>query len=749
MLGDIVKGIIDGIRNILKPIANIMGFTDQRVYAWEMSVVRMIEDDDIPEIDNYTAQILEGIRNNVSIADSIKHVMQVGPQSVVNRYITYGETDYYYGLPELGIKSPPVNYDGFKNIVRNTILPAKGYQESSTRFSRKSRVAVPSYYEWGLFQLQNYHGYITSMEIGGYDYIFHNIRVGAVDFETETSVFQARLVRYPSPGNPVYEYIDITDIRLSIYQTFYIYKDTVKESLGGYPVEYGPHFLFIYMFPYDYAGVSGEYPEMVESPEGTPGNEDLTRMFPIGVMRRNYTYNTDTTMVDQYPTSKILFKKFNLSLDDMVTSLQEDSEGNPNEDMEDVSDAFFICGLNIYSDTPEVIKYFYTYFYQLYHTMAQQSYEAYLGSTNQATSVHSVVITEDNYNVTIFFRYIRRHLVTGSIGSVGELERTFDIQPDTYPDPDPPTYEGDYALSIGTSEVGITYGNSSIIFKRQITPTTYEQLTVFGFRLLTYLEASDGTEKGLFTGLVSPTSTSTDDIKFRSQAFIPLSYAFLELYSIHNIERILYESLNVVFFASLYEDLAWYDTPHFRNTVKGALEIIGIAVLIYSMFTGGWPQVLWQAALAYILKEVLASNDLTNEQKFVLVIVYIMLTRKISGKGFISGGYLADDVLQAISCISEIIVIDSNIQMESLAEEAEKVQKTYEEYQQQLQDIEDGLEEPGEGVNPLFIMTTQPIQYELPKNYYERTLNVDTTKLCTDYTVNYCPSQLSLEYLLS
>ena len=733
-LWDWYEGARDATLDALAPVMEALGFESERVYSYAMAASRLISDEDIPTESHLIGSIIRAIRNDESIAAAILFASTAGPKQTVRSYMAYGENGYIYGLPTMGFKSPPMHMSTFVGMTDSTLITLDytpvfnivGHDESGPIHSTlidHCEIKVPTAYDWGLAYLQENHGYKNSMDIAGETYVF-------TEMDISPGIFRAKLVRYEVVGVPIIEYIDVPDQTDSEYQVYYQFACTVQDSVGT-------RFRYAYLFPFNYAGENNDHPELLGSGTGNPSNTDLTKTLPVAILKRDSVYNlpsSDAIAADPnanppieavpavveaeyYASTKQLLRRLAFSLDDFVASLQE------SEDMANVPDAFMVFAVTPYSETPATLRYLYMYFGIMHDAMAEDSYLIY-SSMHSDIAVNLIKFEEQNYNASLMFNYIRREYIAGSIGEVGELIREFDIRPE---------------MMKQVGQKTKLSNTSSLIFKRQINATTYEKLTINGLMMLSTIKSTDGNIHGQLNRLVEQSDETGKNF------IIPLTYMFLRMCDDHSVEKLLYESMHLVFFAATYQDLEWHETAYFNYMLNGLIQMAGYATMVYSLVTGGATQVLVNMIIALMLKEILESANLNTEFAVMAAIAYAYVMSSQGDSSRLTSG-LADKILLGVSAFSEVIITDSNIKMDRLADERAENQELYETEQARLQSIQDGLDSDP-SIDLMYLTSTQHVQYEGVGGFYARTLMTTTTELCMSIPDTFVESKLDLDSL--
>jgi len=373
--------------------------------------------------------------------------------------------------------------------------------------------------------------------------------------------------------------------------------------------------------------------------------------------------------------------------------------------------------------------------------MATSSYAIYSAAPYGGSS-HIIKITEQNYNVTISFNYIRAEVSTGTVGEVGEIIRTFDIRSDIRVTRIVDTIDT-MGSGIATTETE-DYPNSRLVFKTQINETSYETLTIHGLALLTDITAEDGYQYGKISVLVEPDPA---DDTVGSTFLIPLSAAFLDIYGSEQIEQIAYRSFHIVFFASSYTDLEWHETASFFNFISTVITVVGFILSAYSLGAAEGAvaiiqQMLVQVVLAQVIKHILLTADLSDAQKAVLIALYAVAASKAGGGD--SATFTVTNVLKMVTVIVETITLDLNIRTDKLYAEQEEENELYKELAEHNQDIIDGLAEDS-NIDPMYLVIRKPVKYETTDAFMSRTLGSNTTEICMNYSDSYVDSMLDLD----
>ena len=746
-ISDIWNDTVDSIRDAAKVIAEAVGFTERNVYQYFYAPSRLISDDDIPDQTHLVSEMIKAVSYGTPISDVIRLDAMSGSKSLLKSYMRYGEETYVNGLPTFGFKSPPMHMTKFRALV-NTALGT--YIPNGSDEDALYSVGIPIPYDLALAYLQKDHGYTDHMVISGNTYVLYGavieiftiLELAADPLKSNTT--DALLVRYPSAGAPVYETVHLSIPTATEYKEYYQYRNVVVfNDFGTYYT-----FPFVFVYPFNYSGPTGaETPDMTISPvELSTATSDAIKIMPIVAFKRDGAVIAEGDAT--YATSVKLLNKLNLDYDSLWEDIT-DGAATAGTDMDNVYDAFFLCSLSPYSELKETKEYFYGFFRLLYEVMAKDSYqkEQDIGNPTDASS-NSFKITENNYNVELKFRYIRKEYVTGTVAvgaDIGDIVRVIDYRADGYYTTGY-TIEDNGMVRVETPVIE-TYSDSRLVFRRQLNTTTYEQITVVGPKLLTMvLNVAEDKKWGNVMGMVP--EGHADANKF----LIPMSYAFLNLFGINNVERILYESMNLVFMGYATTHLEWFETQSFMN-----FTIIVVTVVAF-IYGGGQladmtikqivQQLFVQAAMAEAFKRMIAATDLSDVQKAVLMVAYIAVATKLGEIDTDAVGGLGDLIVLSITTISNAITLDSSIKLEAETERAIKDAASYKSKSEHNQDIADGLVVDDEfGIADMTMK--RPLNFEYVEQFLSRKTMRDTASIARDYASTYVSSFIDSDMLMA
>jgi len=696
---------------LLEPAFELLGFTDQTIYQWAIKTVRMVPDESLPEQSQLVNNILSSTFNNTNISDNVLLTALSGAKASLGQYLRYGENTYTLGNPTLQFKTPPIHTARFLEIVAAELITKNftvvaGWENTEIR--------EPTRYEWGLAYLIQNEGYTNHITDNSIDYTYYQTTITGTDYKAECR-------HYTNETTYTTLIIDLPDYGDSEYQIYYVYSAAVTDASGT-------TFGYKYLFPFNYSGASGEYPTMIYSGSGNYEQEDATRILPIIVLRQHGEFINENDHPTQYATTKTLLRKLNMDMDNIIQAIEEDEEGTPNPDLDALQDAFIICSLSLYTNSDAGKYYLYLFFKLMYEAIAVGSYTLFTNTDIQDVTKHIIHISEDTYNIGLLFNYIRQQIIEENIGEINTVIRVFDIKPN---------------IHVTVGETTKEYNVSTVTFKRQITSTHCEYITVHGLQFFTHLTHGDGTEKGYVQDMVEEGSEGNNYFH------IPLSYVLLQIYGFIDVETLIYESLTLVVYAAASEDLEYYETENFAQFINGVMTFIAIVATMYGASTAVEliRQILIQYILAKIFQAMLLEMAITTEQKIVVAVVWAYVSLKMGNEwGEIS--LTATNVLAAITSLSDSYTYNAQDELRQLKEEYDQTQ---EEAQETLKDLEatwNSLEEEKNmNIDPLMFTKSTVIDNDDATTYYARTLCTNTSKIAINYINHYTQNKLDVTFI--
>ncbi len=364
----------------------------------------------------------------------------------------------------------------------------------------------------------------------------------------------------------------------AIFQNTSIAASLINTSINGLGLKMQS--VYNYARDYYYLGL----------PQGYNGISETGDVFmpivPIRYLNQDLTDAAHQT-TPLYTTSKKLLKKINIDIDSLAESINE------NPDINSIDHAFLMFGIPLQTKNNESIRYLTEYF----HALAKKSrFNVYdfismaainsVGAQNEhsflfnyllgaeAPTPDVVHMVENGLNITLMYSFINTRIKTGTIGSIGTATSTTDIStpvlfigtPPTEEqlnDPEyvPPTYEE-------LAAEGAYTDGTFIVFRLQLTDTTYREVTVYGLGHYSLVY------QGSYTSTTLADSLDPDNQNF----IVPLHYGIAHQLPLKKRNLLFKDSLRLVFQSVELVKAKWYQAPWFTAFTT----IVSIGIFVYS-----------------------------------------------------------------------------------------------------------------------------------------------------------------------
>ena len=500
-----------------------------------------------------------------------------------------------------------------------------------------------------------------------------------------------------------------------------------------------------------YEAGTGEYPVLDTILEESV--ED-SAYYPVVPLRVHNVDQTDPANVpdEQFKTSKSLLRKLGLSFTDLGDKINE------NPDVAEIDHAFFVMGISLNSQHESSIEYLYEFFkyMALVSPSSKETYTAwyedhvnvtYASVPNTAPYIPSnrVRLRQGEYNITVAFQYSDLVVVNGSIGSVGTITREMGVAR-------PITVVNEFNKS-----VEISTDTAVLLFRKQITETTYEEVEVCG------LEHINEIYKGR-----TYTTTAVDSLNdLDNQGFIiPLCVNIAESMDIIKRTQLTYDCMFIVINSYNEQKVKWYQS--------GLFKLVMIAITIYLVVTGGiafaqglqtamaaaaeaGTSVAWAAA-SYIATQVAISVALTYgvsviaryvspELMFIaaaIILTYGLASEFMSGGSSVQGLPFASELMAAVPAVTQGTNMAIKRNLEKTMEEMEKLTATYEQTMDELEKNMDKLNaNPNISIQDMMDTTAMNL-FETTQQFFGRTLQMNPGVLTLDTIQRYVEYALTL-----
>ena len=310
------------------------------------------------EPDLINEAVLYALLNDESVSDHVVAANLAGIERRLERYLEYGRTTYVNGLPSSTTANFVIQDIDIFNALNVDYFPL-GFINMDSRF-----IGAPDTdYQVNQWLYENYSWNESSPNLY------------AADGTTIIDSF----VNYDVVG----ETITVNGLT-GVIGTLTKANEQVSHYLVRWALQTDP--TVAQYWQYDTS--SGVHPAL-DLPAGVTFLSDF---YPVVPLRNNKVSLTTTPTDPRYITGKELMNKIDVSLDDMVESI----EANP--DIANIDDAFFTLGVDFYSDREEDACYFYELFKAM-HTAGETSFN----------------VREADFDVTIWSSEITSHFEAGNL----------------------------------------------------------------------------------------------------------------------------------------------------------------------------------------------------------------------------------------------------------------------------------------------------------------------------------------------
>jgi len=651
IVDDVVTALVDITSDVVEGVFSVLGIKDKDVVIVNASTNRLV-----PEAQRFSiiAPVLRSVIDDTDIPEALLLNERLCVRSSVRSYVKYGELDYVHGLPTTTSAYFSLQKQGVEEVIQWDIGIA------STAINTK--IWYPDITKYALWYLQENNEYNSTDN----QFIYDDKNV---DFVSATIEDPSGDIRVTYEYDSV-EYDLVELITAPVNEIYYVvdyYRDANPDK----------DYIWIYRLS------DGTWPSL----DIEVGGVDSTQMLPIIPLRNaGVSINSDIES-DIYITSKEVLNKIGLDLDKYIDEI----EGN--EHIDNITDVFILFAMNIYSQTPEGMEYWFNLF-NLLGTLAEITKEEYDATpTGDRKPFNMYQVSEQKYNALMTYNWITVTIETGVIGDIGEFTSTVTVL--------------DKSMD---NEV-----QSYVTFQNQLNETEYEEIIVYGLFLTTAIfDNATGAN-------VKIVELSTDDVEKTNFVF-PVSYQVMDSYDIKQKEVLIYESLCMTSYAVQTIHLEYYQTPEFA----AILEVIAVVIFVV---TGGLSAgllaigeaILIQATLQYLLGIALESAAGDKGKEAVAIILYIIASLKFGGGGKGFDLTSATDLLFAAQVLTGAFTTKLGIDSGLLQDEMDAFELEAESAQERLDELEEGIYNKT-GTNPLFLATSFINDfYETPDNFYQRT----------------------------
>lgn len=435
----------------------------------------------------------------------------------------------------------------------------------------------------------------------------------------------------------------------------YTYNDGVSKYVrevvsltNVYPGEYYHHVIYVERgkteprYYWNYRVNNGTYPEL----NVNPAIDLESPYYPVVPIREHNKDLTEDKDSELYKTSKYLLNIIGLDITELAEGINE------NPDVSDIDHAYVIMGIDILSEKSQSIRYLHDYFDYLndLNPYTLSRYKNYLlnrdsyDDTNPPP-VEVITIKDANYHIELAYSYITSEIKTGTIGSINECTRTDKVEP----------------AHVGE---GYSADQSSVIFRRQLTETTYSEVEVFGLTHVNYIYGNYSVNTALGDAYAVDSQGDRTNMNF----VVPLNYAVVRSMGIFKANELMYDAIKMVFNSVETVKLKWYQTQFF----KFVLIIVAIAITIITYQPGALtqsllggavavgtatlPTVLTDIILAFVIKEAFTMVVEVVGAELAFAVAIILACYGVSsamGTGSVQGLPFASEALMVANNLTE------------------------------------------------------------------------------------------------
>ena len=668
--------------------------------AVSIITVPLVEDAPNPAQD----AIVQAIIQDRDVTEVLLEFSLTSFDKAAEKYFNYGRDTFTNGLPESTLSDGVID----RTTVRKLLTGIEG-EAVAIVFAE---MGVPSVDFISFEYLQINQNYDPTTKLVGtpsfgsaYPVYFHDSKFEGVG-QVEITFREG----HPNPNDDTYVSVTYPITNLDINDIYY--------HVTYYKIS-DPLTPFIY---WTYNTSLGLHPTLdsllAQTPEST--------YFPIVPIRTNKVNLIDVPG-DLRDTSEHMLDFMTIDLANITTSIV----GNP--DIADIDDVYLMYGVNIQSTVPATMDYLWNFFHGLsFNTRAsRESFGEWQNTRNKSSPVPLVAnrlnIEDGEAKFVILYNYITVNLVTGVIGSIGDVtrENIFRDNMGFYDERE----NWNTVNALPNQVTSRVISNSSMVLRKQVSEDTYIEIDINGLNQISWVYQD-------YTVVRNLEDSMSADMEF----FIPLNHATLNSFTNFSKTRseVLYDSLKLVFHAVVLTKLAWYQTSAFKFLVVVVLVVVSLVTLqpqlqlatIVSAFDVGLTAGLWVAleilAESYVVgltAEAIVSELLKHvdsEIALALAVVVTIITMVYAKKGP-SALPWADEILRASQAVIKGVATKTQEDLRDLLEDTAEFLKDVEEKQEEIDAANDLL--GSSIIDPLLIIENNPIflENETPFDFYQRT----------------------------
>lgn len=407
------------------------------------------------------------------------------------------------------------------------------------------------------------------------------------------------------------EYFDIQIIRTpeddekEYFQIKYYWSELVAPAneLLGIPAKYETTYRY---FTYEIG--SGGYPEL--DAVYTPDRNGLGSFFPWLYFRYGKVNMATDKNNENYHDSKKLCKYLNIPFDDICSAVDE------NPDIDHVEQAMFIMAVPAETENQLEMRYLYDFFKKAYLETGAAGVAnvtdpvAYLDSRKKESGI---LIQDNRFKMNLRYKGIRVFKKAGTLEAEYVTDKSTISRPVS-------------SALAGTGSYSFVEKIPCHIYRKQISPTIYEEIQVFGLEMAYYVYGKYA-------------ATSDDNAPI---LLIPIDYSITKEYASLDTELLYARSFHYVFNSKIVIKIKWYQQGWFGDLIK-------IAAIVWTVVSlgadGGTALQLALAASEYavaaviILEQILVSIIVRVAFKFVAKVLGPEFSMILAAALMLYGGY--------------------------------------------------------------------------------------------------------------
>lgn len=699
-----------------------MGFFDgDEVVTAGVSATPLF-DGDIPNLINQA--VLQAV---LSPGDVTAYMIEANLHNYatdIDKYLTYGKGDYYYGLPSGTV--------GSQNLDRDAVIDILTTAHNKPIVLNAILLETPQ---------ENYYAYDYLQANYAWTYK-ENILIGTGSFDRDETVIASS---YNSSTNKIEIIVEPIDYQS---QEHYDYYTKILVSLDPQPTRFyyqgvyhideapsGPDDLVFFFYdPEDHT-----YP-ILDLPDPTAIATDFYPIAPIRLNKENIIDSVNTTKVDSV---KKLLSYANVDLASITDSI------NGHEHIETIDDAYVLFGMDIYTDTEVGAKYLYKYFEMLkgIASIWKTLYDSYsLVSTNYkpiaAPPVNSFYLEETELHVQIQFNYIDITVKSGTVSDA--YSKVIHYVPETYWSPS--------EWEIGVDNKTYKYVNSYVVINKKIDETSYYQMIVHGLRHTSKVLIAGSNYKYIIRDL----NVAWADTQLLNGFYIPVIPSILKTFSVVEEEKMLYESLQLVIASIEITELEWYESDFFGTLVKIVMTFVGaitgqyyLAGVIQAAQAAGTSvlmAVVKVFAEAIILKilTTFISKEIGGLLGAVVSVIAAYVVSNFSGGTLgVKGLPFSDQLLSSLSVFTDSYTMSLDYELQAISSDMDDLLELNKERETEIERVHELLDTNSGLLDPLYILkqSSKTDLSESPSDFFDRTIHsgnvgVESLGAIEDYVSN-------------